>query len=69
MPRTSWVQVACAIVWVPASLALKVMLVTRWGLAGVPWAMVMAYLALAAAPLAALGLRGRLAPATPAAAA
>src|SRR6478672_980512 len=63
------VQVACAIVWVPASLALKVMLVTRWGLAGVPWAMVMAYLAPAAAPLAALGLRGRLAPATPAAAA
>jgi len=63
------VQVACAMVWVPASLVLKVMLVTRWGTAGVPWAMVVAYLALAAVPLAALGLRGRLAPATPAAAA
>ncbi len=61
------VQVACALAWVPASLALKVMLVTRWGIAGVPWAMVGAYLALAAVPLAALGLRGRLAPATPAA--
>jgi O-antigen/teichoic acid export membrane protein len=63
------VQVACAMVWVPASLVLKVMLVTRWGIAGVPWAMVVAYLALAAVPLAALGLRGRLAPAAPAGAA
>jgi O-antigen/teichoic acid export membrane protein len=57
------VQVACAVAWVPASLVLKVMLVSRWGLAGVPWAMVVAYLALAAVPLAALGIRGRLAPA------
>jgi O-antigen/teichoic acid export membrane protein len=57
------VQAACAMVWVPASLVLKVMLVTRWGLAGVPWAMVAAYLALAALPLAALGVRGKLAPA------
>jgi O-antigen/teichoic acid export membrane protein len=57
------VQVACAVVWVPASLLLKVVLVTRWGLPGVPWAMVAAYLTLAAAPLAALGIRGRLAPA------
>jgi len=61
------VQVACALAWVPASLLLKVMLVTRWGIAGVPWAMVGAYLALAAVPLAALGLRGRLTPATRAA--
>jgi len=57
------VQVACAIVWVPASLAFKVTMVMRWGLAGVPWAMVVAYLAFVAVPLAALGLRGRLAPA------
>ena len=57
------VQAACAMVWVPASLVLKVLLVTRWGLAGVPWATVVAYLALAAVPLAALGLRGKLAPA------
>ena len=62
------VQVACAMVWAPASLVLKVLMVTRWGLAGVPWAMLAAYLGLAAAPLAALGLRGRLAPAAPAAA-
>jgi O-antigen/teichoic acid export membrane protein len=59
------VQVACALVWVPASLVLKVMLVTRWGLPGVPWATVLAYLAFAAVPQAALGLRGRLAPVTP----
>jgi len=57
------VQVACAMVWVPASVVLKVTLVTRLGLAGVPWAMVAVYLAFAAVPLAALGLRGRLAPA------
>jgi O-antigen/teichoic acid export membrane protein len=57
------VQVACALAWVPASLVLKVVLVTRWGLAGVPWAMVVAYLTLAAVPLAALGIRGKLAPA------
>jgi O-antigen/teichoic acid export membrane protein len=57
------VQAACAVVWVPASVVLKVLMVTRWGLAGVPWAMVAAYLALAAVPLAALGLRGKLAPA------
>ena len=56
------VQVACAMVWVPASLVLKVTMVTRWGLPGVPWAMVAAYLAFAAVPLAALGIRGRLAP-------
>jgi O-antigen/teichoic acid export membrane protein len=57
------VQALCAIVWVPASVVLKVMLVSHWGLAGVPWAMVIAYLTLAAVPLAALGIRGRLAPA------
>jgi O-antigen/teichoic acid export membrane protein len=57
------VQVACAVVWVPASLVFKVMMVTRWGLAAVPWAMVVAYLAFAAVPLVALGIRGRLAPA------
>ena len=57
------VQVACAVVWVPASLVLKVAMVTHWGLAGVPWAMLVAYVAFAAVPLAALGLRGRLAPA------
>ena len=61
------VQVICALAWVPASLVLKVMLVTRWGLAGVPWAMVLSYLAFAAVPLATLGLRGRLVPARPAA--
>jgi hypothetical protein len=59
------VQVVCALAWVPASLVLKVMLVSRWGLAGVPWAMVVSYLAFAAVPLAALGLRGRLVPAKP----
>jgi hypothetical protein len=57
------VQAACAMAWVPASVVLKVVLVTHWGLAGVPWAMVVAYLTLAAVPLAALGLRGKLAPA------
>jgi len=57
------VEVACAVAWVPASIALKVMLVSRWGLAGIPWATVMAYLAFVAVPLAALGLGGRLAPA------
>jgi hypothetical protein len=57
------VEVACAVVWVPASVVLKVILVSRWGLAGIPWATVMAYLAFVAAPLAALGLGGRLAPA------
>ena len=62
------VEVACALAFVPASLVLKVILVTRWGLPGVPWATVLAYLALVAVPLAALGLRGRLAPATPVAA-
>jgi hypothetical protein len=62
------VEVACAMAFVPASLVLKVILVTRWGLPGVPWATVLAYLALVAVPLAALGLRGRLAPATPVAA-
>jgi O-antigen/teichoic acid export membrane protein len=61
------VQAVCAIVWVPASLVLKVMMVTRWGLAAVPWAMVVSYVAFAAVPLAALGIRGRLAPARPAA--
>jgi len=62
------VEVACALVWVPISLVLRVVMVTRWGIAGVPWAMVLSYLALVAVPLAALWLRGRLAPATPAAA-
>jgi len=57
------VQVACAVVWVPVSLVFKVTMVTHWGIAGVPWAMVVAYVAFAAVPLAALGLRGRLAPA------
>ena len=61
------VQAICAIAWVPASLVLKVWMVTRWGLAAVPWAMVVSYVALAAVPLAVLGLRGRLAPARPAA--
>ena len=56
------VQVACAVVWVPVSLVFKVTMVTHWGIAGVPWAMVVAYVAFAAVPLAALGLRGRLAP-------
>jgi O-antigen/teichoic acid export membrane protein len=63
------VQAICAIAWVPASLVLKVWMVTRWGLAAVPWAMVVSYVALAAMPLAVLGIRGRLAPARPAAAA
>jgi len=61
------VQAICVIAWVPASLVLKVMMVTRWGLAAVPWAMVVSYVALAAVPLAVLGIRGRLAPARPAA--
>ena len=56
------VQVLCAMAWVPVSLVLKFLMVTRWGLAGVPWAMVLSYVALAAVPLATLGLRGRLAP-------
>jgi O-antigen/teichoic acid export membrane protein len=63
------VEVACAVVWVPASLVLRVVMVSRFGISGVPWAMVVAYVALVAVPLGVLGLRGRLAPPKPGAAA
>jgi O-antigen/teichoic acid export membrane protein len=56
------VQVACAAVMVPASLALKVALVDRLGLAGVPWGLVIAYVAFVGVPLAVLARRGRLTP-------
>jgi O-antigen/teichoic acid export membrane protein len=56
------VQVACAAVMVPASLALKVVLVDRWGLAGLPWGLTIAYVAFVAIPLAVLAKRGRLRP-------
>ena len=59
------VEVACAVVWVPASLVLRVVMVSRFGISGVPWAMVVAYIALVAVPLGVLGLRGRLAPPKP----
>ncbi len=56
------VQVACAIAMIPASLALKVVMVERYGPAGAPWALVLAYLAFVAAPLVVLAGRGRLGP-------
>ena len=62
------VEVACALVFVPTSIVLRIVMVTRWGIAGIPWAMVLSYVAVVAGPLAALWLRGRLAPATPVAA-
>jgi hypothetical protein len=40
-------------------------MVSRFGISGVPWAMVVAYVALVAVPLGVLGLRGRLAPPKP----
>jgi len=63
------VEVACAVVWVPASLVLRVAMVSRWGISGVPWAMVVAYVSLVAVPLGVMGLRGRLSPPNPRAAA
>ena len=63
------VQLLCALAWVPVSIVLKVVFVTRWGLPGVPWAMVLSYVVLVAIPLVTLGLRGRLAPARPVASA
>jgi hypothetical protein len=56
------VQLACAAVMIPASLALKVMLVRSSGLAGVPWGLVIAYVAFVLLPLGVLAWRGRLRP-------
>ena len=56
------VQLACAAVMIPASLALKVALVRSLGSAGVPWGLVIAYVAFVAVPLVVLALRGRLRP-------
>lgn len=56
-----WIQVVCSAFMVPASLALKVVFVNRWGLAGVPWGLVVAYVTFVGVPLLVLAMRGRLA--------
>jgi O-antigen/teichoic acid export membrane protein len=48
------IQVLCATFTVPASIALKIVFARRWGVAAVPWAMVIAYATLTLLPLALL---------------
>lgn len=56
------VQLVCAAVMIPASLALKVALVRSSGSAGVPWGLVIAYVTFVGLPLGVLAARGRLRP-------
>jgi hypothetical protein len=51
------IQLACSAATIPASILLKVVFARHFGPAGLPWAMVIAYVTFTALPLAALSRR------------